>query len=344
MNFAMKKLLVLLAVASMTAFGFAQKPYKVMFYNLENLFDTIDDPATRDDEFTPRGAKRWSAERYAAKLARIARVIGDAGRLDGGFPVVIGVAEVETRGVLEELAATPGLAEVQYRVVHYDSPEPRGTDVALLYRPDRFEPEGSAAVRSVVPALPDFRTRDILTVWGRLAGEPFYFMVAHWPSRRNGAEASAFKRIALGGQMRRMADSVLRRNPATKIVVMGDFNDDPTDRSLVEALGARGDVRRLRAGDLYNPFVELFKAGYGTLAYEGAWNLFDNIIVSENLVRGEGLRLRAADKEPFFGRIFAPPYLIRQEGRDRGCPWRTYAGNTYQGGYSDHFPVCLRFE
>ncbi len=344
MKMRMRRLLFSLAAAAVLACGFAQKPYKVMFYNLENLFDTINDPATLDDEFTPEGAKGWDAGRYATKLANVERVIGDLGRLDGLFPAVIGVAEVETRATLEELAALPGLAAADYRVVHYDSPEARGVDVAFLYRPDCFELAGSAPVRTVVPELPDFRTRDILTMWGTLAGEPFYFMVIHWPSRRGGSEASAFKRIAVGEQMRRMADSVLRQNPATKIVAMGDFNDDPIDRSLTEALGARGDVRQLCAGDLYNPFVDLFKAGYGTLAYNGAWNLFDNIVVTENLLRGDGVRLRAAEGSEFTGNIFSPPYLIQQTGRYRGYPLRTYVGNTFCGGYSDHFPVYIYLE
>lgn len=325
---------ILLLPLLLCALGcFAQEPCRVLFYNVENLFDPIDDPATDDDEYTPEGRKRWTGARYRAKLEGIGRVLGDA-----GLPAVVGLAEVETRGVLEALVAQPSLAAADYRIAHFDSPDERGVDVALLYRPDRFVPRGSVAVRTMIPAQPGFRTRDILTVWGELAGEPFFFAVLHAPSRRNGAEASAFRRVAVGEQVRRLVDSVAQRHPATKIVVMGDFNDDPIDRSLTDALGACGTLRGLAAGALYNPFVDLFKAGFGTLAYGGEWNLFDQIVVSANLVQGEGLRLRGAPC------IFSPPYLFEREGRDRGTPFRTYVGNRYNGGYSDHFPVYVRFE
>ena len=200
-------LLLLLAVAC-----FAQKPYKVVFYNLENFFDTINDPEVRDDEFTPEGPKRWNSAKYYKKLGNIERVLFDIAAIDKSYPVVIGVSEVENRSVLEDIVATPKLAPANYRISHYDSPEARGVDVAFLYRPDVFKMEGSAPIRTVVPQLPNFKTRDISTMWGTIEGEPFFFMVAHWPSRLGGKEASEFKRIAVGEQMRRIADSVLQVN------------------------------------------------------------------------------------------------------------------------------------
>ena len=313
--------------------GFAQEPFRVLFYNVENLFDPIDDPATRDDAYTPAGRKRWTQERCRAKIDGLARVLRDA-----ELPAVVGLAEVETRGVLETLVAHPAVAAADYRIVHFDSPDERGIEVALLYRSDRFAVAGCAPVRTAVPSEPPLRTRDLLTVWGRVAGEPLFFVVLHAPSRRGGAAASAFRRIAVCEQVRRLVDSVARRDPATKIVVAGDFNDDPIDRSLCEALGACGSLRELPAGALYNPFVALFKAGYGTLAYGGEWNLFDQILLSPNLVRGEGLRLHGE------AMIFSPPDLFERRGRDRGTPFRTYAGNRYNGGYSDHFPVFVDLE
>lgn len=334
----MKKLLfsgffVLLLLA-----GFAQKPYKVMFYNFENLFDTINDPEILDEEFTPDGPKKWNSVKYNKKIGNLERVLFDIAALDKNYPAVIGVSEVENRSVLEDVIATPKLAPANYRIVHYDSPDARGVDVAFFYRPDVFELEGSAPIPFTMEGLPNFKTRDIVTMWGTIEGEPFYFMVAHWPSRLGGKEASAPKRERAAEIMRRAADSVLRLDPATKVVMMGDFNDDATDDSITEVLGAKGDIRKLEPGDYYNPFINVLKAGYGTLAYQDAWNLFDNIVVSENLVAGDGLKIRkASPKARFYGNIFSRPYMIQQEGQYKGYPLRTFVGNNFQGGYSDHF-------
>lgn len=331
-------LLLLLAVAC-----FAQKPYKVVFYNLENFFDTINDPEVRDDEFTPEGPKRWNSAKYYKKLGNIERVLFDIAAIDKSYPVVIGVSEVENRSVLEDIVATPKLAPANYRISHYDSPEARGVDVAFLYRPDVFKMEGSAPIRTVVPQLPNFKTRDISTMWGTIEGEPFFFMVAHWPSRLGGKEASEFKRIAVGEQMRRIADSVLQVNPATKIVAMGDFNDDPTDPSMLEGLNAKPKVKDLQPGDFFSPFHAVLRAGMGTLAYGDAWNLFDNIVVSENLVNAKPgeLRLVRAPGSKYYGNVFKRNYMIQREGQFKGYPLRTYVGNNFQGGYSDHFPVYI---
>lgn len=323
--------------------GFAQKPCKVVFYNLENFFDTINDPHVRDEEYTPDGAKRWNSERYAAKLANVGRVLSDIAEIDDDFPVVIGVSEVENRGVVEDLAASEALAPARYRIVHFDSPDERGIDVAFLYRPDRFRLDGCCSVRAEIPQLPHFRTRDILTMWGIVENEPFYFVVSHWPSRLGGQEASEFKRIAVGEQIHRMADSVLRCAPNTKIVVMGDFNDDPVDKSLIEGLGTRVALDELREGEFFNPFAALFRAGSGTLAYNGAWNLFDHIVVSENLVTGSagGLKLQRDTDFGYWCHIFKPDYLLEQEGAYRGYPFRSFVGKSYRGGFSDHLPVYI---
>lgn len=315
-------------------------PCKVVFYNLENFFDTVDDPKTQDDEFTPRGAKQWTAERYAQKRANIECVLADIAATDGEFPTVIGLAEVENRGVVEDLAATRRLAPAGYEIVHFDSPDERGIDVAFLYRPDRFRFEGCRPVRVRIPQLPHLRTRDLLTMWGTIEGEPFYFVVSHWPSRLGGQQASEFKRVAVGEQLRRMADSVAAASPETRIVVMGDFNDDPVDISIVEGLGACLSREELaeEQGLLFNPFAALFRTGAGTLVYNHAWNLFDNIVVSANLSD----RLMQDPETGCYGHVFAPGYLLEADGPYRGTPLRTYVGNRYMGGYSDHLPVYIR--
>ena len=208
----MKKRLIFTGLLALlfAACCFAQKPYKVVFYNLENFFDTINDPEVNDDEFTPEGPKKWNSVKYAKKLGNTEKVLFDIAGIDKDYPIVIGVSEVENRSVLEDIIATPKMAPGNYRISHYDSPEARGVDVAFMYRPDVFKLEGSAPIRTQIPSLPNFKTRDISTMWGTIDGEPFFFMVAHWPSRLGGKDASEFKRIAVGEQMRRIADSIPR--------------------------------------------------------------------------------------------------------------------------------------
>ncbi|MEG2239810.1 MAG: endonuclease/exonuclease/phosphatase family protein [Alistipes sp.] len=338
-----KRLIFTLIFAALFVICFAQKPYKVVFYNIENFFDTINDPEVKDDEFTPEGPKQWNSAKYYKKLGNMERVFFDIAAIDKNYPIVIGVSEVETRSVLEDIVATPKLAPANYRIVHYDSPEARGVDVAFMYRPDVFKLEGSTPVKTRVPSLPNFKTRDILTMWGTIDNEPFYFMVAHWPSRLGGKDASEFKRIAVGEQMRRMADSVLKINPATNVVAMGDLNDDPTDPSIAEGMGAKAKMKDLATDDFYVPFAEMLKAGLGTLAYGDAWNIFDNIIVTENLAKGStgALKLQQAPNSKFYGNIFKQHYMVQKEGQFKGYPLRTYVGNNFQGGYSDHFPVFI---
>lgn len=343
----MKRLLFTGLFVLLLAAGFAQKPYKVMFYNFENLFDTINDPDVLDEEFTPEGPKKWNSVKYERKLANLERVLFDIALIDRDYPIVIGVSEIENRSVMEDVAAQPQLAPAHYSIVHYDSPDARGVDVGFFYRPDVFQLEGSAPIPYTLESEPDFKTRDIVTMWGTIDDEPFYFMVAHWPSRLGGKEASAYKRMRAAEIMRHAADSVLQRNPQTRVVMMGDFNDDATDASITEVLGAKGDVRKLVSGDYYNPFINVLKAGYGTLAYQDMWNLFDNIVVSGNLATGAdgGWHIvKASPKARFYGNIFKRPYMIQQEGQYKGYPLRTFVGNNFQGGFSDHFPVYICIE
>ena len=258
---------------------------------------------------------------------------------------MIGVSEIENRSILEDIASTRKLLPARYAICHYDSPDLRGVDVAFLYRPDVFKLEGSADIPVRIASLPNWRTRGIVTMWGTIDGETFLFMVAHWPSRLGGQAASAFKRNAAADQMRAIADSVLKVNPATKIVAMGDFNDDPTDESVEVHLGAKAKIKELQPGDFYTPFADMLKAGLGTLAYRDAWNLFDNIVVSENLATGSAGKLKLVKdpykKTKFYGNIFKPSYLIQQEGQYKGYPLRTFVGNNFQGGFSDHLPVFI---
>lgn len=318
----------------------------VAFYNLENLFDTIDAPDTRDREFTPRGAKRWNTARYERKLADVAQVLADLATAEGSFPEVIGVAEVENRTVMEALVAEPALKLAAYRVVHFESPDPRGIDVGFLYRAAVFELAGCAPVRVTLPGAPDLLTRDVVTMWGRMDGEPFFFAVCHWPSRVDRRGSSAARRLAAARTVRRVVDSVLTAAPATRVVVMGDLNDDPTDRIVTEELRSSGRRGLSDDGTLYNPFLALYLAGYGSLAYGGEWNLFDQILVSRRLTTEEAGKLHIVPigDGSFCGGIFCRPDLLQNEGHFRGYPFRTYAGDDYLGGVSDHLPVYIRLE
>lgn len=339
----MKKILFTGLFVALFAAGIAQKPYKIVFYNFENLFDTINDPDVLDEEFTPEGAKGWNSFKYGRKIGNLERVLYDIATQDRDFPIVIGVSEIENRNVMEDVIAQPKLAPANYRIVHFDSPDARGVDVGFYYRPDRFKLEGSAPIPFRMPELPNFRTRDFVTMWGTIDSEPFFFLVSHWPSRLGGKEASDPKRLSAARQIRAIVDSVQQINPATKVVVMGDLNDDATDASVVEGLSAKGWVKDLQPGDMFNPYIALLKAGYGTLAYRDAWNLFDNIIVSGNLVDAPAgtLRLLTAGSSKFYGGIFRRPYMIQKEGQYKGYPLRTFVGNDFQNGFSDHFPVYI---
>ena len=339
----MKRFLLILSVMALAATSVVaqDKPYMVAFWNFENLFDIYNDPETHDDEFTPEGIKKWNETKYQKKLSNMERVIFDMAAINKDYPIVIGVSEIENRSVLEDFVAQPKLKGAKYRICHFDSPDARGVDVAFLYRADVFKLEGSDNIKLNVPELPNFRTRDLVVMWGTIEGEPFYFLVSHWPSRLGGKEASQFKRDACAKQIREIKDSLLKENPATKVIVMGDFNDDATDASLVKVMGAKGKLKELQTGDFFNPYYQMLKAGLGTLAYQDSWNLFDNICVTENLVNGTYGKLRLIKGKKFYGNIFTRPYMLQQEGQYKGYPLRTFVTNNFQNGFSDHFPVYI---
>lgn len=319
------------------------KPYSVVFYNLENLFDTIKSPGVYDEEFTPQGPKAWNSAKYWKKIGNIEQVFYTMAGTFKSYPTIIGVSEIENRNVLEDIVAAPKLERANYQIVHYDSPDARGVDVALMYRPDQFEYEGSRPLKVELPGEPDFKTRDVLSVWGTIEGEKFYFFVCHWPSRLGGQAASEYRRMAAAQLVKNTVDSILKASPETHIVIMGDMNDDPVNKSLAQVLDAKGKVNELQPGGLFNPFLPMFKAGFGTLAYQDAWNLFDNMVVSENLLNtnpGE-LKLYKPAKSKYYGNIFDRPFLRQSSGQYKNYPLRTFVGNTFQGGYSDHFPVYI---
>jgi hypothetical protein len=309
----------------------------VGFYNLENLYDTIDDPATDDQEFTPTGSGKWNSERYRIKLEHLSeaiRLIGSDSVHDG--PVIMGLAEVENEKVVEDLISTPSLKGMGYKIIHYDSPDKRGIDVALIYRPAIFKVTGSKAVPLRMTGKPDFFTRDILVVSGSLEHQPLVILVNHWPSRSKGEKESEPLRNAAADLCRSVVDSIKKLQPDAGIIIMGDFNDDPFNESLMNHLATKIKQADLKMGDLYNPMWSMFENGAGSLAYKSKWNLFDQIIISYSLMEKSKKRYSFSKAG-----VMKNEMLLEQEGQYAGYPYRSYAGSNYLGGYSDHLPAYI---
>ncbi|MBM3436775.1 MAG: endonuclease/exonuclease/phosphatase family protein, partial [Bacteroidetes bacterium] len=255
------------------------------FYNLENLFDTINDIGfDNSEEFTPGGVNKWTSERYHNKLNNMAMVISKiATETSPDGVALLGVTEIENKGVLEDLVKDPQISERNYQIVHYDSPDRRGIDVGLLYQPKYFQVTNSRT-HTLWMADTGFRTRDQLVVSGLLDGEMIHVIVNHWPSRRGGERASRPNRNAAGDLSRHIVDSLLAIEKNAKIFVMGDLNDDPINPSVKDHLRAKGKKEVLVPGDLFNPMFKMYKDGIGSLAYRDTWNLFDQIIISQGLL------------------------------------------------------------
>ncbi|HVZ24976.1 MAG TPA: endonuclease/exonuclease/phosphatase family protein [Sediminibacterium sp.] len=338
----MKTVLIFCGILGFTGLSAQALPEKTMiaFYNLENFFDTVHNPQINDLDFTPGGIKQYNSFVYRDKVRHLARVLSGLGDPAGiQAPALIGVAEVENDTVLEDLVRHPLLRKYPYHFIHFDSPDPRGIDVALLYRPDLFVPAQAKAIPVALPSGSKlaYHTRDILYVQGYLSGDLIHVFVNHWPSRRGGERRSAPARAKAAGICRDKIREILHDAPGARILLMGDLNDDPTSPSLRKALGARDAPGKTGPEDLFNPWVACYRKGIGTLANRDAWGLFDQILISQSwLLPKPGWR--------FVGQgIYNQPFMVENTGRYRGYPMRTWDGNRYRGGYSDHFPTYLIF-
>lgn len=324
----------------------------VAFYNVENLFDTRRDTSIFDKEWTPDGNYAWDSWRYTRKLRRVAWVITSWEPQTGQVPAVIGLCEVENYQVLEDLIAQPALRPSAYSIIHHDSPDRRGIDVAALYRKDRFRLLFAQTHRVLIYSEEGYRkyTRDILVIHGLMDGEPIHILINHWPSRSGGIRRSQGFRLAAAHKVAALIDSIRCLNSEARIIVMGDLNDNPEDES-VRYLTESHKVRRtphdrvdrsygcpvntLNNDPLINPFERLFERGWGTLAHGVQWQLYDQLLVSGNLLNAsKGWRIERPG-------ILALNKLRVSNGPNRGSPWRTFAYGSYTGGYSDHFPVYL---
>lgn len=370
----MRRILFTLALAfaaltTLTSFttGQHQQPkryalYGVAFYNLENLFDTLHDAGKNDYEYLPNGTNKWGKMKYEAKLHNMARVLSElcTDKLPQG-PAVIGVSELENHLALEDLLHQPSLASRGLKYVDVAGPDRRGVECAFIYNPRFFQMERYMHVpyyyapsgrvddplvgfytdeQGEVQAYTDLKgdtthiTRGFLVMQGLLAGERMFFIVNHWPSRAAGSEA----RERAGYQVRLLKDALMASHPEAKVMIMGDMNDDPADKSMTTALGCKHQTDKVKkATDLFNPWHEtLYKRGQGTLLYQGKWNLFDQIVFSGNLLGTDRTSLKFYKHE-----IFMRDYLFQQEGKYKGSPLRTHAGGVWLNGYSDHLPTYV---
>lgn len=334
---------VICAICYFSAVAQEEKQYlinTVAFYNVENLFDYEKDPITFDGDWTPEGKNHWTRELYEAKLANMARVVSEIGvDITGSSPALIGVCEVENRRVLEDLLNQTPLVDKEYGIVHFDSPDRRGIDVALLYKKRLFVPTHYKAFELVLFSDSDrsnrIYTRDQLLVSGMFDGEKIHIIVNHWPSRSGGEARSRPKRVRAAELNKRIMDSLFSDDPYAKIITMGDFNDDPTSPSIKKTLKTKSKRENLNLKELYNPMEAMYKKGMGTLAYQDSWNLFDQIMVSTELTKKDFSSYRF-----YKAGIFNKNYLQTASGRYKGYPFRSYATG-FTGGFSDHFPVFI---
>ena len=315
--------------------------YGVGFYNLENLFDTIHDEGKNDYQFLPEGSYRWNGLKYTHKLNNLSKALADMGTdlLPNVGCAFIGVSEVENSHVLDDLIQMPSLSQRGIKYCHIEGPDRRGVDCALLYNPKLFSVTSVKLVPYVYENVSDSAkaTRGFLTVTGTLANEPVAVIVCHLPSRF----ATSYYREQGGRQIKNIKDSLQNADKNIKIFIMGDMNDDPFDKSMSEALGAKREIKDVEKNGLYNPWWNtLAKDGNGTLFYNGSWNLFDQIIMSENLLDKNNTK-NYKNLKLLKHAIFRRDYLIQQDGKYKGSPKRTTAGGVWLDGYSDHLPVVV---
>ncbi|MDE7125205.1 MAG: endonuclease/exonuclease/phosphatase family protein [Muribaculaceae bacterium] len=307
----------------------------IAFYNLENLFDTINNNGKYDLEFSPNGSRQWDGRKYWSKINKLADAISHFTTKNTPFgPAIIGISEIENESVVRDLVNAAPIKKWGLKYVHHDSPDRRGVDVGLLYNPKFFKVESVTNTTLAIPENPTFRTRDQMCVVGKLMGQPLAVIVNHYPSRLGGQEQSSYLREAAAALSKHIADSLWQINPDMGVVIMGDMNDDPYDKSMAKVLGAARDREGVEPHGFFNPFWSILDKGIGTLAYKGQWNLFDQIVISGNLANGP------ADKFHFLRALVHNFEFLRdKEGSRKGYPLRTFASGSWLDGYSDHFPT-----
>jgi predicted extracellular nuclease len=315
----------------------AKDSARIAFYNVENLFDTIDEPMTIDSEYMPNSKLQWTQQRYDAKLKNTAKVIEEM-----GFPSVMGLVEVENRRVLNDLTTKTALKAQNYGIAHFESSDERGIDCALIYKKADFTVKNAKPHRIEFPTDKADRTRDILEVSGILRGVAVTVFVNHWPSRSGGVTESEPKRIYVGQVLRRAVDSLFKTDANARVIIMGDLNDDPNDKSVLEGLKAvywnRDTLPKpiIDKNAIYDLAAAVKRSGNGSYYYKGEWEVIDQMMVSGSFLDGRS-KLVTGDAET----IFNADFLTYKDRSGRKLPNRTYTGPIYRGGFSDHFPVYL---
>ncbi|MBP0902711.1 endonuclease/exonuclease/phosphatase family protein [Mariniflexile gromovii] len=316
------------------------KIHTIAFYNLENLFDPVDDP-TKFDEASPIMELNINREGiYKKKVKNMASVLADIGKEDtNNAPAIIGVCEVENREVLEDVVNDTLLRDKDYGIVHYHSPDARGIDVALLYQKKLFTPISTSTHELKIfddQTRKRVYTRDQLLVSGELEGDLIHLIVNHWPSRSGGEARSRPKRVAAAKLTKRLVDSLQSIDPYAKVFVMGDLNDDPTNESVKKVLKTEKNKDKVGLKGIYNPYENYFKDGLGTTAYRDAWSLFDQIMFTKPLLEKDYSSFRF-----YKSGIYNKNYLIEKAGAYKGYPKRSWSYGGFTDGYSDHFPVYV---
>ncbi|MFD0761376.1 endonuclease/exonuclease/phosphatase family protein [Lutibacter aestuarii] len=338
----LRTLLLLLLLISTTVFS--QKKYQiktVAFYNLENLFDTINDPNKNDEASPIMEIKENRSEIYRKKLNNMANVIAELGVKEAkNSPVILGVAEIENRKVLEDLINTEPLKDKNYGIIHYDSPDLRGIDVALLYQSNFFRPTHHEVFELRLWDENSVRiyTRDQLLVSGYLDDELIHIIVNHWPSRRGGEEKSSIKREKAAYLNTQIIEKIKLTDPNPKVIIMGDLNDDPNNASLKKVLKTKSKKKEVKQGDIYNPMEDMFRRGQNTLVYRDQINLFDQIMFTSPLLT---TKKDYSSYKMYKTAVFRPQYLTTQKGKYKGYPYRSWSYSSFTGGYSDHYPVYM---
>jgi len=337
-SFVLAAVLAVAACFSSIAAQTQYRVYGVAFYNLENLFDTINTNGTYDLEYSPAGAKQWGTHKYNNKIHNMAYAISQLTTKTTPLgPAIIGVSEIENKTVLDDLVNDPQIRRWNLQVVHHDSPDRRGVDVGLLYNPRFFKFESVTNHRLKIEGNEHFRTRDQMCVTGLLGNRRVSVIVNHWPSRLGGQEQSSYLREAAADLSKHIADSIWAVDPTRGIFIMGDLNDDPDDKSVARNVGAVKHAKDAKPHGFYNPFWSILRdKGVGTLAYNGSWNLFDQILISGNLLKENS---EASDLQYFKTQVHNHQFLIDPNGKRQGYPLRTFASGAWLNGYSDHFPT-----
>ncbi|MFL1010803.1 endonuclease/exonuclease/phosphatase family protein [Flavisericum labens] len=316
------------------------KIHTVAFYNLENLFDTINNPQKLDEYSPIMELKTNRQDAYKQKISNMARVIADIGSdVTHNPPSIIGVCEIENKNVLDDLVNDSTLVDKDYGIVHFDAPDARGIDVALLYQKKAFMPINTSNHELKIyddQSQKRVYTRDQLLVSGTLEGELIHIIVNHWPSRRGGESRSQPKRIAAAKLNKYLMDSLQVIDPYAKIITMGDLNDNPNNKSVTNILKAKNKPKKVGLKGIYNPFIDFYKNGLGTTAYRDNWSLFDQIMLSKPFLKKDFLSFMF-----YKAGIFNKNYLIHNKGRYKGYPYRSWSNGAFSNGYSDHFPVYV---